>query len=228
MVEGVFSDIRSGALVVLAVVLVLMFMLLAVIALWSRSRPAASGAGGVLPWHRQPWPWLFIALPAIAVVGGITTFVLAQKSFDGFVAKDYDKEGLTIVKQNAPEERAREMGLSAMASVRDGSVSVRLDAAREQETPDTLYLSIVHRGREALDQHVVLQKGPDGAYAAPIAPLNVGQWRFVLANAPMDDGKSKSDESRNWRMNGTANLPTETEVSIRPSDSQTVEGGVSP
>ena len=34
------------------------------------------------PWYREPWPWVAIAIPAAAVVMGITTLVLAISNPD--------------------------------------------------------------------------------------------------------------------------------------------------
>lgn len=34
-------------------------------------------SGQILPWYRYTWPWVAIAIPAIAVVGGMFTLYLA-------------------------------------------------------------------------------------------------------------------------------------------------------
>ncbi|MDR1423977.1 MAG: FixH family protein [Azoarcus sp.] len=196
--------------------------------------PAAkTETGNSLPWRQQPWPWFLIALPVIAVIGGITTAVFAVRSNDGLVTKDYYKEGLAVVKQVAYSERARELGLSATATVREGAISVKLSSAQDKEPPATLYLRIIHPTREGFDQEVMLPRTPDGLYSAPVEPLQAGRWRFLLANLQPGDGdetknEKNENESRGWRMNGAANIPAETEVLIRPSDSKTVEGGVAP
>ena len=38
------------------------------------------------PWYREPWPWLLMAGPAIVVVAGVTTAVIAFRGADGLVA----------------------------------------------------------------------------------------------------------------------------------------------
>jgi len=218
--------LQTYALTALVIVFVIFAAVLSILLFW----PAAkTETGSNLSWHRQPWPWFLMALPVIAVIGGITTAVFAVKSNDGLVTKDYYKEGLAVVKQVAYYERARELGLSATATVREGAISVKLSSARGEDLPATLYLTIVHPTREGFDQEVVLPRTPDGLYSAPVEPLQAGHWRFHLANLqPGDDEAKNEDESRGWRMNGAANIPAETEVLIRPSDSQTVEGGVAP
>jgi hypothetical protein len=37
------------------------------------------------PWYRQFWPWFLIALPMIAVIGGIVTLIIAVRSSDPLV-----------------------------------------------------------------------------------------------------------------------------------------------
>jgi hypothetical protein len=52
----------------------------------AKHRPSASGQ--TLPWYRYPWPWVAIAIPATAVVGGFVTLYLAVKNPDPLVVDD--------------------------------------------------------------------------------------------------------------------------------------------
>ncbi|MCW8871583.1 MAG: FixH family protein [Xanthomonadales bacterium] len=40
------------------------------------------------PWYHYPWPWVAIAIPAIAVVGGLFTLYLAVTHPDPLVVDD--------------------------------------------------------------------------------------------------------------------------------------------
>jgi hypothetical protein len=40
------------------------------------------------PWYRYPWPWVAIAIPAIAVIGGLFTLYLAISHPDPIVVDD--------------------------------------------------------------------------------------------------------------------------------------------
>jgi hypothetical protein len=42
-----------------------------------------------LPWYRHRWPWLLMSGPAIVVVAGIATMVIAVRTADPMVA-NYD------------------------------------------------------------------------------------------------------------------------------------------
>ena len=40
------------------------------------------------PWYRYPWPWVAIAIPAVAVIGGFFTLYLALSNPDPLVVDD--------------------------------------------------------------------------------------------------------------------------------------------
>ena len=40
------------------------------------------------PWYRYPWPWVAIAIPAVAVFGGLFTLYLAISHPDPIVVDD--------------------------------------------------------------------------------------------------------------------------------------------
>lgn len=55
------------------------------------------------PWWREPWPWIIMAGPAVAVVGCIITIVLAVQNFsDQAITDGGVKRGLVVSKTVAP------------------------------------------------------------------------------------------------------------------------------
>lgn len=58
------------------------------------------------PWWRQPWPWLLMAGPLVAIIGCAITMTLAFKSFsDQPIFDGGMKRGLVVEKQmTAPIE----------------------------------------------------------------------------------------------------------------------------
>jgi len=159
------------------------------------------------PWYKQGWPWFLIAFPAIAVVAGIITLVIAARTFDGMVVDDYYKEGRAIVQTMERAEHARTLGLKARLVVRSESIMVELGASDMTKLPAKIILTISHPTKGGLDQEVLV-KGSGGVYQSAITPLSTGRWLFLI-----------EDESRSWRMNGATYLPTETEIRIDPSSS---------
>lgn len=51
------------------------------------------------PWWREPWPWILMAGPALAVVGCIITIILAVQNFSDQAIDDGGiKQGLVVSK----------------------------------------------------------------------------------------------------------------------------------
>ena len=61
----------------------------------------------VQPWYREPWPWLIMLGPAVVIVAGVITTVIAFKTSDGLVADDYYKQGLAMNKTLARDRTQR-------------------------------------------------------------------------------------------------------------------------
>jgi hypothetical protein len=161
-----------------------------------------------VPGYKQGWPWFLFGLPAISVVVGITLYSFANFwSVNSIVAGDYSKDGKGVELLVDRQKHAQSLGLSAHATVRGDVVSVRLSAAQEKDLPTAVRLSIFHPTQDKYDQLVLLQKEQDGTYSGSIKSLHTSRWQFQL-----------EDESRAWRMIGSAYIPAETEmeVSIAP------------
>lgn len=144
------------------------------------------------PWHREPWPWFLIAVPAASIIMGIVLWLVALRSQDGLVVDDYYKQGLAINQVIEREARAEALGLRASLMFNPERTRVRLtfdgDATRSSET----LLRLIHPTRAGLDQTIALLHAGgdvwDGALAAPTA----GRWRILL-----------EDAAGGWRLTGT-------------------------
>ena len=155
------------------------------------------------PWYRQRWPWLLIAPPLVAVIGGIATLVLAVRSDDGMVAADYYRRGLAINAELSRSQRATDLGL--VGEVRAGGenpgdpVYVSLSGERALPPEAVLRIRLVHPGRGGADRLALLSRVAadiDGkraeyrGYWEEAAALTVPiAWRVVL-------------EGRDWRLDG--------------------------
>ena len=174
--------------------------------------PAIEAKRSPTPWYKERWTWLLMLMPATAVVAGFITLWLAIKSFDGLVADDYYKQGLAINQTLARASAAQEMGLAAKVRFSADNLSVVLSARPGVDLPARLNATLAHPTRGGLDQQIVLE-GKDGVYVAAIPlPLSAAHWKVLL-----------EDESRSWRLSGTASLPTETEIRIDAADLKPVD-----
>ena len=60
----------------------------------------------LLPWYRYPWPWVAIAIPAAAVIGGLFTLYLAVSNPDPLVVDEQRYERLRSELLADPSETA--------------------------------------------------------------------------------------------------------------------------
>jgi hypothetical protein len=142
------------------------------------------------PWQREPLVWLVIAIPALTVVAGLSTVVIARHGADAPVADDVRKEGLAIHQDPARDRAATALGVSARIALGDGRVRVELDAGRAAR-PSTLLVVLSHATRAEFDTLVPLAAAADGSYGASLPPLRDGHWFLELT--PPD---------RAWRLTG--------------------------
>lgn len=57
------------------------------------------------PWYKEPWPWVAIAIPGLAVIMGITTLVLAISNPDPVIVDEQKYREITSeLKAQAGEE----------------------------------------------------------------------------------------------------------------------------
>ena len=150
----------------------------------------AESSGRPRPWYREPMVWLVITIPAAAVVGGLSTVVIAHRHSDVVVADDYRREGLAIQRDPTRDRAAARLGVGAEVAIADGTLSVRLDPGRAA-APGTLVVLLSHGTRADLDRLVMLRPIGEQRYAAPIGTLAAGHW--YLEVSPAD---------RAWRLTG--------------------------
>lgn len=147
------------------------------------------------PWYREPWPWLLMAGPAIVVVAGIATAVIAVVSFDGMVADDYYKQGLAVNRVIEREARARTLGIAAdvQFSADRRRVRVVLDAS---PPPAGLRLRLAHPTLPGEDQSMALAPGAGGVYEGTLRAPRHGRMRLIL-----------EDSEGLWRLAGEWTTP---------------------
>lgn len=165
-----------------------------------------------LPWYKERWTWLLMLMPATAIVAGFITLWLAITSYDGLVADDYYKQGLAINQTLARANAAQEQGLVAQVKFSADELAVGLAARPGVELPSRLLVTLAHPTKGGLDQQLALERSGDLYRGAVRAALSSAHWKVLI-----------EDESRSWRLSGTAFLPTETEIRIDSSDLKPVD-----
>lgn len=156
------------------------------------------------PWYREPFVWLLIALPMTSVVGGLTTFYLAETTKDGLVVDDYYRKGKEINMSLARDQAAARHGLSARLRLSGSERRVELQlTARRHPLPGLLTLRWLHATRAGFDRTQELARAADGSYRAAIPELVPGHWYVQL-------------EAQDWRLQGSLRVPDETAIELAP------------
>lgn len=157
-----------------------------------------------MKWYQQFWPWFLIAFPAVAVVAGIATLVIAAYEPDGLVVSDYYKQGLAINQDMARQRAAQALGLAGEFSINsDGVVNVQLSQASVKY--QQLQLRLVHPTRAHKDLDAVLERTPVGGLHGVIDVPSVGQWKVVVEPLAQD-----------WRLVGKLSIPDRAVIKLHP------------
>ena len=133
--------------------------------------------------HREPMVWLVFGLPALVVVAGIATLVIAIRSSDGGDVVD-DVQRTAQIQQTdlGPDSRAETMGLRALLRERDGRIEV-LPMTGNFPAGQSLHLVAEHPTSDAQDRTLVLQPQPDHkGWLSKDAFESVREhaWKFTL------------------------------------------------
>jgi len=62
-------------------------------------------------WYREPWPWILMAGPAVAVIGSLVSAYLAIHGADPVVDENYYQHGLQINRELAQQPQAGPSGV---------------------------------------------------------------------------------------------------------------------
>jgi len=159
------------------------------------------------PWYREPLVWLIIAFPLTAVIGGIATYIIADRTKDGLVVDDYYKQGKEINRTLERDVAAARLGLHGTLTLdaKAHAVVLRLQAKAPAALPSAITLRWLHATRAGLDRSQLMQRQKDGHYRAEFPELKPGHWYIQL-------------EAQDWRLQGALHVPTETVVELRVPD----------
>mgnify|MGYP000648655703 CR=1 FL=1 len=139
------------------------------------------------PWYRQFWPWFLITLPAIVVVAGIVTVLIAIDGADNLVVDDYYKQGMGINRLLAQDDLASDLNIQAELTVDKTIGEIKLLLRGDfTSPPQQLNLLWAHPADEDLDFDLVLQKtrlGDGGSiiYSGELSTKIAGRWYIQLS-----------------------------------------------
>ena len=144
-------------------------------------------------WYREPWPWILMAGPFVAIIAGFFTLWLAIRSDDGLVASDYYMRGLAINQTLSRAQRAEQLGLEASVTLGEDARRVRVVLSGNSTLPAELRLRLVHPTRAVSDQSFVVHEIAPGLYEGRLAAPIAGRRVVML-----------EDMANSWRLAGEA------------------------
>lgn len=157
------------------------------------------------PWHKEPWPWILMAGPAIVIVAGAITLWLAIASNDGLVTDDYYKRGLTVNQSLDRERQAAQLGLQA--DLMRSATGLRLLLRSDGTTvilPNELTLKLAHPTRSGQDQSVLMTAEGQGFYSGQLSSEISGRWLLSI-----------EDPAGKWRLHGDWKMDSQDQIQLQ-------------
>lgn len=157
------------------------------------------------PWHREPMVWLMLALPAAAVIAGLTTVAIAVRaSGDDAVPESVRRTAQMQVADLAADRQAAQRMLYAQVQVTRSTGAVQVAVRGGTENDNRLELRFIHATDGALDATAVLVRSGDVWLGRTDAPLD-RPWALILTAA-----------GGAWRLQGSLPIGQDS-VSLEPA-----------
>jgi hypothetical protein len=161
------------------------------------------------PWYRQFWPWFIIAIPASAVVAGLTTVWIAMQTTDSLVVQSEDGVRNASDRRISAARLASELGLAAVVAINadTGTVTAVMHSGDLGDIPATLDFELSHPTLVNRDAAITLSKAIPDADGNPVwvgHMLEVPEGRFY---AVLRSGET-------WRL--TAEWRGEASLAMQP------------
>lgn len=133
-------------------------------------------------WQKQPYVWMIIFFPLLAIIGGIITTVLAVKSNDGLVVDDYYKQGLEINRTLERDKLAQDYQLKADIIFNNEleEVEIKLLAKQNFLYPKKISVTFLHATRAGLDKQANVLLTTKNSYRGHLSKLKPGKWYVHL------------------------------------------------
>jgi hypothetical protein len=144
----------------------------------------------LVPWFRQPWPWILIAIPFSSVCVGSYYIYQAVHGQDPMVQEQYYAAGQSINKVLAAGKNAERLGLHGQLQFNGERLELALANPQRVVLAPVLTLQLSHPTIARLDQTVTLVASTPGHYSGQLKPTDASRWDVTLL--PADHGWSLS------------------------------------
>lgn len=164
------------------------------------------------PWYRQFWPWFIIALPASAVVAGLTTVWISMQTSDSLVVRSEDGVTNAADRHMSAQRLASELGLAALVEIdRDtGTVAAVMRSGDLAEVPAALDFELSHPAFADRDQRITLSIAMPDKDGNPV-------WVGHFVTVPEGRFYAVLHAGDTWRL--SAEWQGEASLTLRPDGS---------
>lgn len=157
------------------------------------------------PWHREPWPWVLIAIPGVTILWSIFLILFSFQQHVSMVEDDYYDKGMGINRELSRDIKAADLGLSARVSFTDRErLDIVLESPKRRDW-DQLQVGLSHATIGGHDQTVMADRVGQGRYRARIEPLTPARWYIDIRNPDND-----------WRLRGPLKTPLAEPLTLKP------------
>lgn len=116
------------------------------------------------PWYKHFWPWFIMAIPGSSVIAGIAMIIVANDGADTLVKENYYKEGLAINQHIEKLNHAKELAISAVATINKDKLELKINA--NSAINEQLFIEFRHATQADKDFKIALQRSASGDYFA--------------------------------------------------------------
>ena len=170
------------------------------------------------PWYRQFWPWFIMALPASAVVAGLTTVWISMQTSDSLVVRSDDGVKNATDRHISAERLASELGLAAIVEIdpETGAVSAVMRSGDLEDIPASLVFELSHPAFADRDRQIILNKAMPDADGSPV-------WVGHFVTLPNERFYAVLNSGDDWRL--SAEWQGESSLTLRPGGTGNDDGG---
>ncbi|HEY5716030.1 MAG TPA: FixH family protein [Psychromonas sp.] len=144
-------------------------------------------------WFKQFWPWFLIILPLCAVIGGVSTVIIATDNKPDMVEDDYYAKGKAINKDLTLIKNAQAKNISAFITQSGNELIINLRGVQDKSS---IHLFLFHSTLSKRDLSQLLTADGNGNYRYRTDQPLAGKWQIRIE--PFD---------KSWRLQNTVTLP---------------------
>jgi len=146
-------------------------------------------------WFKQFWPWFLIGLPMAAVVGSISTMVIATHNKPDMVVDDYYKTGKAINADFSLLRKAKALGISGAITQQEDGLLISLKGLPDRTS---IRFSLHHSTLAKRDRTTMLSADASGNFHYIADEPLTGKWTVRIE--PFD---------KKWRLQKKIHLPSQ-------------------